>query len=216
MDNANLSEPQQSVEWQRLKQEGPAALAQLFTEYREPLERIIAFRIDPRLRSRMDAADVLQEAYLQTAERIEEACRTANVSFFVWLRQKVIQVLIDLHRQHFRDKRNADREIRLAVAGEEFATSLSIARFLIADITSPSGAAVRAEEAAQLEQALQSMQEIDREVLALRHFEHLTNQQVAEVLGLSPTAASNRYIRAAARLSEIMECVKQNLKRDIR
>ncbi|MFY8202545.1 MAG: sigma-70 family RNA polymerase sigma factor, partial [Pirellula staleyi] len=84
-------------------------------------------------------------------------------------------------------------------------SSLSIAKLLLDDITSPSQAAVRAEEIQELRSALESMNETDREVLAMRHFEHLNNQQVAEVLGLSPTAASNRYIRAAVKLGEILK-----------
>ena len=83
-------------------------------------------------------------------------------------------------------------------------TSISIAQFLLDDITSPSQAAVREEEIQQLQSALESMNETDREVIAMRHFEHLNNQQVAEVLDISPTAASNRYVRAAAKLTEIL------------
>ena len=48
------------------------------------------------------------------------------------------------------------------------------------------------------------MDEIDREVLALRHFEELTNNEVAEVLGLQKSAASNRYVRALTRLRTIL------------
>ena len=79
------------------------------------------------------------------------------------------------------------------------------ARFLIDELTSPSQAAVQAEEVRSLQEALNAMNETDREVLALRHFEQLTNNQVAEILGLSVTAASNRYLRAAARLGEILK-----------
>ncbi len=189
---------------QRLIDGGVVALAELFSEHRARLERIVEFRLDPRIRSRFDPADVLQEAYLEIARRYPEYIQAPTVSFFVWLRQRTLQTMIDLHRAHFREKRDANREIRYVAQPTSQATSMSIARFLLAEVTSPSQAAVDAEESQRLHAALESMQETDREVLALRHFEHLSNLQVSEILGLSPTAASNRYIRAAARLSEIV------------
>ncbi len=191
-------------EVQRLTKGGDAALAELFSEYRERLERIVSFRLEPRIRGRLDPADVLQEAYLETARRYHEYLENPSVSFFVWLRQRTLQTMIDLHREHFREKRDPNRENRYISQSNGQTTSMSIARFLLDEVTSPSQAAVDAEESQRLHAALESMQEMDREVLALRHFEHLSNLQVAEVLGLSPTAASNRYIRAAARLSEIV------------
>ncbi len=183
---------------------GQKALADLLAIHQEKLERIISFRIAPFLRSRVDPADVLQEAFFEISRRINEFIDGSPVSFFVWIRQKTIQTLIDIHRNHTREKRDALREMPLASAPYGHTTSISIARFLMDDITSPSQAAVREEEIQQLQSALESMNETDREVIAMRHFEHLNNQQVAEVLGISPTAASNRYVRAAAKLSGIL------------
>lgn len=187
-----------------LAQGGQKALADLLAIHQEKLERIVAFRLAPILRSRVDPADVLQEAYFEISRRIHEFIDGSPVSFFVWIRQKTIQTLIDIHRSHTREKRDAHREMPLASAPYGHTTSISIARFLLDDITSPSQAAVREEEIQQFQSALESMNETDREVIAMRHFEHLNNQQVAEVLGISPTAASNRYVRAAAKLSEIL------------
>ncbi len=187
-----------------LAQGGQKALADLLAIHQEKLERIVAFRLAPILRSRVDPADVLQEAYFEISRRIHEFIDGSPVSFFVWIRQKTIQTLIDLHRSHTREKRDAYRDMPLASAPYGHTTSISIARFLLDDITSPSQAAVREEEIQQFQSALESMNETDREVIAMRHFEYLNNQQVAEVLGISPTAASNRYVRAAAKLSEIL------------
>jgi RNA polymerase sigma-70 factor (ECF subfamily) len=121
------------------------------------------------------------------------------------MRQRVLQTMIDLQRAHSREKRSIHRESRLPEPQFNQSTSLSIARILMDDLPSPSRVAMLAEEQERLQLALDSMHEIDREVLAMRHFEQLTNSEVAEVLGLSPTAASNRYVRAAARLSEILK-----------
>lgn len=195
----------ESDERRMLATGGSETLGQLFSQHRESLERIVSFRLDPKLRSRVDPADVLQEAYFEISRRIQEYIDGVPVSFFVWIRQKTIQTLIDLHRGHTREKRDAYREVPLASPNYGQTTSISIARLLLDDLTSPSQAAVRAEEELQLQQALESMNETDREILAMRHFEHLSNQQVAEVLGISPTAASNRYVRAAAKLSEVLQ-----------
>jgi len=184
---------------------GQTALASIFSTYQDRLERIVSFRLDPRIRGRIDAADILQEAYLEVSHRLQSFLDSTDVSFFVWLRQQTLQTLIDVHRRQFRQKRDVNREIRFASTGTSDGTSLSIAQFLIDQLTSPSQLAVNAEEMQWLQEALNSMNEVDREVLALRHFEQLGNSQVAEILGLTPTAASNRYLRAAARLSEIMQ-----------
>lgn len=184
---------------------GQAALASLFSTYSGRLERIISFRLDPRIRGRVDAGDVLQEAFLEVSTRLQSFLDSADVSFFVWLRQQTLQTLVDVHRRQFRQKRDVNREIHFASTGPSDGTSVSIAQFLIGQLTSPSQAAVKAEEMYGLQDALNSMNDLDREVLALRHFEQLGNNQVAEILGLTPTAASNRYLRAATRLSEILQ-----------
>ncbi len=206
MDPAEIMETAEESEKRVLLEGGKPALASLFLQYRDRLERIVCFRIDSRIRGRLDPADVLQEAYIEIAKRIDEFVTRSDVSFFVWARQRTVQTLIDMQRRQFRERRDINREVRFSADPDDqgTGTSLSIARFLIDQITSPSLAAVRAEETTWLQEALNSMNEIDREVLALRHFEQLTNQQVSEVLGLSPTAASNRYLRAAARLGEML------------
>lgn len=188
-----------------LRRRGEIGLAEAFSRYRVRLERLVQFRLDPRIRARVDAADVLQEAYIAMSKRLGDFLANPSVSCFVWMRQQTLQVMTDLHRSHFRDKRAPQRELHFGQLGPVDATSMSIARYLLDGITSPSQAAVKAEEVQWLHEALNSMNEIDREVLALRHFEQLSNGQVAEILSLSPTAASNRYIRAASRLAEILE-----------
>lgn len=181
------------------------ALGELFSLNRERLWRMVNFRLDQRLRGRVDADDVLQEAYLDAAQRIEHFLNNTTMSFFVWLRQIVLQTMIDLHRQHLgAQMRNAAREVSLHGAAYPQATSISLAAHLLGNITSPSQAAMREEVSHQLEEALDSMSEIDREVLALRHFEELTNSEVAEVLGIQQKAASIRYVRAVARLRDIL------------
>ena len=188
-----------------LGEAGVEALGRVFEEFRPRLEKIVAFRLDPSFRSRLDPADVVQESFFEISRRIHEFAVSEGIPLFIWMRQRVLQTMIDMQRLHSREKRSVHRESRLPEPRFNHSTSLSIARILMDDLPSPSQAAMLVEDQEQLQSALESMHEIDREVLAMRHFERLTNSEVAEVLGISPTAASNRYVRAAARLSEILK-----------
>ena len=114
------------------------------------------------------------------------------------------QTLVDVHRRHLGAQiRDANRELSIPTRYPA-ATSLSISFHLLAQLTSPSHAAIRAEMTDLLEDALHGMNDIDREILALRHFEELTNSEVAEVLGIEQKAASIRYVRAIARLKDVL------------
>jgi len=188
-------------ELRRLAEGGQAALGELFSACRDRLERMVRFRLDPRLRGRVDPEDVLQDACIAVTRRLDSYLADPRVSFYVWVRQLTWQTLIDCHRVQTGRKRDPKREVRRARAN---ATTFSITRALLGRGTSPSGAAARKELIGLLHEALDTMGDTDREVLALRHFEQLCNREVAEILNLSPTAASNRYVRALKRLGEIM------------
>lgn len=183
-------------------------LTEFFESIRPRLEKIVRFRIDPAFQARIDPADVLQEAFLQIAKRHQELVQTQQVHPLVWIRQRVLQTLWDMQRTHGRDKRSVHRELAMPLAGSN-TTSIIMARWLADDRTSPSQAMIQDEEQHRLQRALESMNEIDREILAMRHFEYLTNLQTAQALGISPTAASNRYVRAASRLAEILQPTNQ-------
>ena len=183
-----------------------AAFAECFAEAAPRLARMIGFRLDPRLRGRVDADDVLQEVYVDSVRRLE-AFRTAQpIDLFLLLRLVVGQTLVDLHRRHLgAQMRDAGRERSLAAASP--GTSASLSFHLVGKLTSPSGAVMRAESAAAVSRAIEEMSETDREILALRHFEELTNKEVAAVLGIDRKAASIRYIRALERLKTALEHV---------
>ncbi len=189
----------------RLQQQDEAALAELFTAYRDRLWRMVNFRIDKRLRSRLWPDDVLQEAYLAAQKRIHRFAEDGFISPFVWLRMIVHQTLIDMHRQYLdTKKRDINREVSLD--GKRFSqtTAASMVFQLAGDWTTPSQAAVRAERLDIVEQSIVDLDPLDREVLALRHFEELTNSEVAEELRISAKAASIRYVRALKRLKGIV------------
>ena len=190
---------------QRLENGDETALGELFAVHRDRLWRMIHFRLDRRLCGRVDADDVLQEAYLDAAKRVQHFIRNPNMSFFVWLRQVAIQRMIDVHRRHLdAQMRDAKQEVPIHRGHPANATSASMASQLIGHLTSPSQRVLRAELLDQVEIALERMDAIDREVLALRHFEQLTNNEIAEVLGVTKAAASNRYVRALSRLRDVL------------
>ncbi len=182
----------------------PAELARVFELYRPRLERLVEFRLDRSLKGRVDTADILQEAFLTISTRLPSFIASPDVSLFVWLRRLTLQCVVDTHRHHFRHKRNVGKEVKLSMVGHGDATSLSIAQALFDPQLSPSKIASQAEELDRMREALDTMDEMDREVLALRHFEQLSNNETAEALGLSVTAASNRYVRAMGRLATLM------------
>jgi RNA polymerase sigma-70 factor (ECF subfamily) len=183
-----------------------AAVDQLFARHRDRLRWMIRLRLNRRLQGRVDPSDVLQDAYLEGCRRLDEYLRAPQLPFFLWLRHLTALKLLALHRKHLRTgARDASREV---LAGEwPEVDSAALAAEVIGKATSPSAATMRAEAQAAVQSALEAMDSTDREVLVLRHFEALSNDEVASVLGLTKTAASNRYVRALKRLRKILEAV---------
>ena len=190
----------------RLEAGDERALTELFARHRERLRQMIRLRLDRRLQGRIDSSDVLQEAYLEVARRAGEYVAQPTMPPFLWLRFLTGQALLDLHRHHLGVRmRDAAQEVSLHHRGPPRATSVSLAEMLLGRLTSPTLAARRAEMQLRLQEVINAMDLLDREVLALRHFEELSNAEVARVLGLSKTAASNRYLRALGRLKTMLE-----------
>lgn len=186
-----------------------ASLAELFAEHRERLLRMVRLRLDQRLAARVDESDVIQEMFVEATERFAEFRRNPEVSAFVWLRFLTGQKLSQIHRHHLgMQRRDAGREVSLHRGLTPDATSAALAAQLIGQYTSPSNAVARAEQSRLVQDALNDMDEIDREVLALRHFEQLTNPEAAQVLGIEEPAAYKRYVRALRRLKEIVKSLR--------
>jgi RNA polymerase sigma-70 factor (ECF subfamily) len=191
-----------------------AALAELYSGYRKRLRQMVRLRLDRRLQGRVDPSDVLQEAYLDVAEQLPHYLKKPEMPFFLWLRLVAGQRLMRIHRQHLgAAMRDAGREVSLYRGAMPQASSVSLAAQLLGRITTASQAAIRAEIQVQLQQALNGMDAIDREIITLRHFEELSNAEAAQVLDLDPAAASKRYIRALKRLQSVLECVPGLLER---
>ena len=182
------------------------ALGQLLESYRPRLRMMVRLRMNRLLQTRVDASDVLQEAFLEASSRLDEFIRNPAVPFYLWLRTITGQQLLAAYRRHCGTQgRDARREISQRSGALPEANSGALAAHLVACLTSPSGVAMQAELKDRLEQALDELDAMDREIIVLRHFEELTNSEAAQVLDLTPSAACNRYVRALERLRQVLD-----------
>jgi RNA polymerase sigma-70 factor (ECF subfamily) len=183
----------------------PGSWAELMKRYRSRLRRMVSFRLDSRLQGRVDPSDVVQDVCLEAWQCLGSYASQSNTPFFLWLRAVAGHKLGDLHRHHLGARmRDAKREVSIWQGSLPGATSAALAAQLLGHLTRASEAAIRAERKVQLQTALNAMDPIDREVLALRHFEQLTVSEAAAVLGIKEKAAGMRYTRALRRLKEIL------------
>jgi RNA polymerase sigma-70 factor, ECF subfamily len=181
------------------------AVNSLLNRYRDRLRRMVEVRLDTRLQARLDASDVVQDAYVEVAERLDEYLRDPKLPLFLWLRLVVGERLMKLHRHHLGTQmRDAGREVSLYRGALPVASSAALAAQLLGRHTSPTQAVVRAERILRLQKALNTLDAVDREIVSLRHFEELTAAETARVLGIEESAAAKRYFRALKRLKEIL------------
>jgi len=181
------------------------ALNTLLGRHRDRLRRMVEIRLDTRLQARLDASDVVQDAFVEVAQRLEEYLRDPKLPLFLWLRLVVGERLLRLHRRHLgAQMRDAGREVSLYRGALPAASSAALAAQLLGRHTSPTQAVVRAERILRVQEALNTLDPMDREVLSLRHFEELTATEAAQVLGIQESAAAKRYFRALKRLKEIL------------
>jgi RNA polymerase sigma-70 factor (ECF subfamily) len=182
-----------------------AAVNEVFAQHRPRLRRMVELRLDRRLQARIDASDVVQEAYVDAVRRLDEYLREPNYPFFLWLRLIVGERLLKLHRHHLGTQmRDARLEVSIYRGALPMASSAALAAQLLGKHTSPTQAAVRAERMMRLQEALNTLDTMDREVLSLRHFEQMTLAETALSLEIEESAAAKRYVRALKRLKSIL------------
>jgi RNA polymerase sigma-70 factor (ECF subfamily) len=180
-------------------------LGEWFAQYRERLRRLVALRLDDKLQGRLDPSDVIQEAYLEASARYAEYVRAPVMPPYLWLRFLTVQKLAILRRHHLGTKiRDAGRDLPLPDEQMLEVSAAGLAEQFASLSTTPGQKAIRAEINRRLHAGLDKMSPADREILALRHFEELTNLETTQVLGISVAAGSKRYVRALKRLKEIL------------
>jgi RNA polymerase sigma-70 factor (ECF subfamily) len=190
---------------ERARAGDPDARNAIFARHRARLCRMVEMRLDKRLQARIDASDVIQDAYLEVMTRLDAYLRDPKLPLFLWLRLVVGERLIRLHRHHLGTQmRDAGLEVSLYRGALPAASSAALAAQLLGRHTSPTQAAVRAERLLRLQEALNSLDPVDREVLSLRHFEELNRAETAQVLGIGESAAAKRHLRALRRLKDTL------------
>ena len=191
---------------ERLRRGDQQAMVDLWGQHRERLLRLVKLRMDRRMQGRVDAEDVLQEAFVDFASRVDEYAAAPSMPFYLWLRYLTGQRLQLMHRHHLGTMmRDAGREVSIHRGPMPQATSICLAAQLLGRFTSVTQAVQRAEMQVMLQEAINGMDELDREILALRHFEELSNAETAQVLGIKRSTASSRHLRAIKRLKEILQ-----------
>ncbi len=182
--------------------------------HRDALRRMVQMRLDRKVMQRVDVSDVVQDVIIEASRRLEDYLQDPSMPFHLWLRHMARDRIIDMHRRHrVSAKRSVDREQPLVVnaAGDRSTIEL-VSQLCDAEMT-PAAAATMRELAVRFEAAIDQLEEKDREVILMRHFEQLSNQEVAQALGLSEPAASMRYLRAIRRLRELIgETVDEDAK----
>ena len=190
---------------ERARDGDAAAIADIFARHRDRLRRMVDMRLDRRLQGRIDASDVIQEAHLEVAGRLAEYLKDPKLPLFLWLRLVVGEKLAKLHRTHLgAQKRDAALEVSIFREALPAASSAALAAHLLGKHTSPTQAAVRAERLLRLQEAINTLDPIDREILSLRHFEELSRGEAAQALGIEEAAAAKRYVRAMKRLKDLL------------
>jgi RNA polymerase sigma-70 factor, ECF subfamily len=205
MGTSATDNPDEALQLKRALEGDNQAWASLLAAYRPRLRRMVAIRLHPGLRGRIDPSDVLQDAFAEATARLASYAEKSDLPLFLWLRWLTGMRLKRIHREHFDVKgRDARREVSLRGDGTPGASSAALAEQLLGGDTRPSEAAARAERKRRVEVALEAIDPTDREVLVLRHFEELTNVEAARVLRITPAAASKRYVRALVELKRIL------------
>lgn len=188
---------------QEIKAGDSSAINRLLERHREALRRMVDMRLDPKIRQRVDASDVVQEAMMEANRRMSKFLENPGMPFHLWIRQIATDRLIDQHRRHrVSKKRSVDLEQAPVVAANLDHSTIQFGAQIQDRELTPAAAAIRGEMQRRFEEAIEEMDEHDQEIIVMRHFEKLSNQEVADVLGLSEPAASMRYLRAVRRLKQ--------------
>lgn len=200
-----------AIETQRLLEQveraEPCAVDELWERHRPALRRMIDARLDRALGRRVDASDVVQDVLLRASQCLGEYLRDPRLPFHLWLRQIARDHVIDAHRRHRgAGKRSLDRERPAMGGGGAFAdrSSFELAADLRDPALTPAAEALHDELRKRFREAIDLLDDADREIILLRHFEQLANAEAAQVLGLSEAATGMRHLRALRRLRGIL------------
>jgi len=182
-----------------------SAVNQLMDRHRNSLRQLVRMRLDNKIQKRVDVSDVVQDVLVEANRRLERYMDNPIMPFHLWLRQIAKDRIIDAHRRHrVSAKRSVDREQQLVAPRGYDQSSIQLAGLLGDSRLTPAAAALQKEMAQKVEEAITKLEDKDCEIVVMRHYEHLSNQEIGQLLGLSEPAASMRYLRAIRRLKQVM------------
>ncbi len=183
----------------------PSAVNRLLDRHREAVRRMVQMRLDQAVARRVDASDVVQDVLLEASQRLSDYIRSPSMPFHLWLRQLAKDRIIDMHRRHrAAQRRSVDREQNISSFASDDQSAADLTALLRDAELTPAASALRKEMEERFVLALDQLEESEREIVIMRHFEHLGNGEVAEALGLSAPAAGMRYMRAIRKLRELL------------
>lgn len=182
----------------------PDAMNRLMDRHRDALRQMVRMRMDRAIAQRVDASDVVQDVLIEANRRFEEYIQNPGAPFHLWLRQLAKDRMIDMHRRHRgAQRRSVDREQQMNVQfGDQ--SSLDLAAHLRDHELTPAAANIRRELEERFLAALERLSAEERDIILMRHYEHLGNSEVAQALGVTPPAAGMRYLRALRKLRSVL------------
>jgi RNA polymerase sigma-70 factor (ECF subfamily) len=182
------------------------ARSELLDRHRDRLRRMIVVRLDRRLLARLDPSDVVQEALAEAAQKLSDYLRERPVPFYPWLRRLAWEHLVRLHEQHVKARRRSVMREAFAISQLPEESTAQLVNQLARSDLAPDQRLLTIELKARMMAGLAQLPEHDRELLVLRYLEHLSNREIAEILGLTEGAVRTRHTRALARL---VRCVNK-------
>jgi RNA polymerase sigma-70 factor, ECF subfamily len=181
------------------------AADELLGEFREPLRRMIGMRLDPAIARRVDASDIVQDVLLEANQRLTSYLKKPDMPFHLWLRHLAQDRIIDTHRRHrLAQRRSIDKEQSIEKPAWQDESSIGFAQQFVDTERTPASEAIQKELQRKLADAVNQLEDDDREIILMRHHEQLSNQEVATALKLTEAAASMRYLRAVRRLKALL------------
>jgi len=187
-----------------------SAVNQLMDRHRDSLERIVRLRLDKKIQNRVGVSDVVQDVLLEVNRRLPKYLDSPAMPFRLWIRQIAQDRMIDAYRRHRGSaKRSVDREQAMSIPRGQDQSSMQLASLLGDSKIGPAEAMIQKEMVRKVENAIGQLDERDTEIIVMRHYKHLTNQEASLLLNLSQAATSMRYLRAIRRLKDLMQNPEQ-------
>lgn len=191
---------------EKARQGNDEAVNQLIDRHRNALRHLIRMRLDRKIQRRIDVSDVVQDVLIEANRRLKAYLENPAMPFHLWIRHIARDRIIDAHRRHrVSAKRSVDREQATVIPGGFDQSSIILAAQLVDGEKTPAAKTMENELARRVENAITELDDVDAEVIVMRHYEQLTNQEIALALELTEPAASMRYLRAVRRLRELMQ-----------